>query len=697
MRVGTVTLALVAACSAWPTFLHKEKLPHPAPGFSFHSNSTSSNSSSSSNQNSASGNYTSSGSGFNFSHSSSNSSSSSADHSSSSSFSGFFSGGNSNGESASFGNSGSKFPFGFLAGGQAPSFDFHSLFAGGQVPVPGAQGSSVGNEGASSSTQLSSANSQGSLSRAHGSQAGQVSQSAAGVSSADVRPDGSGSPVNTQDSSSFIVTTTNLNTVTPSSVSVHFTTDDPAASSATESTVYFQSTTFDPEGSTHKSFSHHQLGDDTNVKSADFASGQTPQELNTQPGPKISTAGTHGLLSGKDTLARNTQELLSDKEFGFASFHFQTSTVSFQPDTQEAVTTVTPSDFDLPLDGFQKDHFDHSTGTQDPSIQLETGSQRHQNDKHGLTDGQQSQDSHSRTEGIEYNFQSTQDTPSTGLQQPSFDYQSENEDSGAITTDFLNFQQTNEAQKPEFLLKSDVSDAENQEASFRLQDTPQASSFGFPSNTNHFASATVGSAAGTGSSISKTGSSSEYQSATNSFFSSTQAPISSDVPASPSASQFDYDYHNDDSTTLLSTSPVVTKPAFPPFPSSAGDLPAPQSHLPSTGFQVGTSDSSVQAEVPSSGVQSDFSLSGSGTSAPDFQFNTGFSLNQDYDTQESSYSEQPNTHSGISDASVDIHALKSGSHNTRELASGSESVSDSPSRCSKNFWRRAKQYPQLFC
>ncbi|XP_063594230.1 hornerin-like [Penaeus indicus] len=668
MRVGTVTLALVAACSAWPTFLPKEKLPHPAPGFSFHSNSTSSNSSSSSNQNSASGNYTSTGSGFNFSHSSSNSSSSSADHSSSSSFSGFFSGGNSNGGAAFFGNSGSKFPF-----------DFHSLFAGGQVPVPGAQGSSVGNEGASSSTQLSSANSQGSPSHAHGSQASQTSQFAAGVSSADVRPDGSGSPVNTQDSPSFIVTTSNLNTVTPSSVGVHFTTDDPAASSATESTAYFKSTTFVPEGSTHKSFSHLQFGDDTKVKSADFASGQTPQDLITQPGPKISTAGTRGLLSGKDTSATNSQELLNDKEFGFASFQFQTTTVSFQPDTQEAVTAVTPSGLDLPLDGFQKDHFDHSTGTQGSSIQLETGSQRHQNDKHVLTDAQQSQDSHSRTEGIEYDFQSTQDTPSTGLQQPSFDYQSETEDSGAISTDFLNVQQTKEAQKPEFLLKSDVSDAENQEASFRLQDTTQTSSFGFPSNTNHFASATDRSAVGTGSSILKTGSSSEYQSATNSFSSSTQAPISSDVPASPSASQFDYDYHTDDSTTFLSTSPVVTKPAFPPFPSSAGDLPAPEIHLPSTEFQVGISDSSVQVEVPSSGVQSDFSLSGSGTSAPEFQFNTGFSLNQDYDTQESSYSEQPNTHSGISDVSVNIHALKSGTHNTRELASGSELVPDSPS------------------
>lgn len=543
------------------------------------------------------------------------------------------------------------------------------------MPVPGAQGSSVGNEGASSSTQLSLANSQGSLSHAHGSPG---SQSSSGVSSAGIRPDGSGAPVNKQDSPPFTATTTNLHTVTPSSVGVHFTTDNPV-SSATESTVYFQSTTFAPEDSTHKSFSHHHFEDETDVKSTNFASGQTPQQLDTPPGPKISTAGAHGLLSGQDTLPANTQELQSNNDFGFASFHFQTSTVSFQPDTQEAVTPVTPSDLDLPLDGFQRDYFDHSVGTQDSSVQLEAEPQRHHNDKHGLNDAQQSQDSLSRTEGIEYDFQSTQDTSSTGLQQPSFDYQSETEDSGAITTDFLNFQQANKAQTPEFLLKTDVFDAGNQETSFGLQHTTQASSFGFPTNTNTFASATDGSAAGIGSSNSNIGSSSEYESATNSFFSSTQAPISSDVPASPSASQFDYDYHNDDSTTFLSTSPLVTKPAFPPFPSSAGNLPAPESQLPSTEFQLGTSDSSVQAEVPSSGVQSDFSLSDSETSAPEFQFNAGFSSNQDYDTQESSYSEQPNTHSGISDASVNIHALKSGTHGTRELASGSDFVSDTSS------------------
>ncbi|ROT70205.1 hypothetical protein C7M84_011526 [Penaeus vannamei] len=607
------------------------------------------------------GNYTSTGNGFNFSHSSSNSSSSSADHSSSSSFSGFFSGDNSNSGAAFFGNSGNKFPFNFQAGGQAPSFDFHSLFAGGQVPTPGAHASSAGNEGAPFSTQLSPADSQGSFSQEQGSQG---SQSAAGTS-AGIRPHGSGSPVNTQDSPSIIVTTPNRSTVTPPSVGVQFTTDNPGSSTAA-STVYFQSTTFAPEGSTHKSFSHIH----TDVNSAP---SQTPQELNTQPGPKISTAGTHGLLSGKDTLASNTQDLQSHKDFGFASFHFQTSThnpiaVSFQPDTQEAVTAVTPIDLD---------YLDHSVGTQDSSIQLETGSQTYQNGEHSLTDLQQSQ---SRADG---------DISSTGPQQHSFDFQSENEDSGATTTDFLNFQQKIKTQSPEFLLNTDASDAGNQETSFGIRDTTQASStfgtsnsasktqgsVGFPSNTNDFASATERSAASTGSSSSNTGSSNAYQAATNSFFSSTQAPILGDIPASSSASQFDYDYHTDDSTTFLSTSPVVTKPAFPPISSSTGNLPAPESHLPPSEFQVGTSDSSVQAVVPSSGVQSDvsFSLSGSETSAPDFHFDTGFSSNQDYDTQESSYSEQPNTQSGIPDASVNIHGSKSSSLDTRELASVSDS------------------------
>nr|XP_027234065.1 uncharacterized protein LOC113825433 [Penaeus vannamei] len=431
----------------------------------------------------------------------------------------FFSGDNSNSGAAFFGNSGNKFPFNFQAGGQAPSFDFHSLFAGGQVPTPGAHASSAGNEGAPFSTQLSPADSQGSFSQEQGSQG---SQSAAGTS-AGIRPHGSGSPVNTQDSPSIIVTTPNRSTVTPPSVGVQFTTDNPGSSTAA-STVYFQSTTFAPEGSTHKSFSHIH----TDVNSAP---SQTPQELNTQPGPKISTAGTHGLLSGKDTLASNTQDL-------------------------SAVTAVTPIDLD---------YLDHSVGTQDSSIQLETGSQTYQNGEHSLTDLQQSQ---SRADG---------DISSTGPQQHSFDFQSENEDSGKLHL---------ESETPLKLLLL--------LALLTLSKTQ--GSVGFPSNTKIL-----------------------------------------QVPP------------NDLQQALKVTCPSE--------------------------FQVGTSDSSVQAVVPSSGVQSDvsFSLSGSETSAPDFHFDTGFSSNQDYDTQESSYSEQPNTQSGIPDASVNIQWLKVKLLDTRELASVSDS------------------------
>ncbi|ROT62218.1 hypothetical protein C7M84_019950 [Penaeus vannamei] len=384
------------------------------------------------------GNYTSTGNGFNFSHSSSNSSSSSADHSSSSSFSG---------GAAFFGNSGNKFPFNFQAGGQAPSFDFHSLFAGGQVPTPGAHASSAGNEGAPFSTQLSPADSQGSFSQEQGSQG---SQSAAGTS-AGIRPHGSGSPVNTQDSPSIIVTTPNRSTVTPPSVGVQFTTDNPGSSTAA-STVYFQSTTFAPEGSTHKS----------------------------------------------------------------------------------AVTAVTPIDLD---------YLDHSVGTQDSSIQLETGSQTYQNGEHSLTDLQQSQ---SRADG---KLHLESETPLKLL----------------LLLALLTLSKTQ-------------------------------GSVGFPSNTKIL-----------------------------------------QVPP------------NDLQQALKVTCPSE--------------------------FQVGTSDSSVQAVVPSSGVQSDvsFSLSGSETSAPDFHFDTGFSSNQDYDTQESSYSEQPNTQSGIPDASVNIQWLKVKLLDTRELASVSDS------------------------
>ncbi|XP_042859209.1 dentin sialophosphoprotein-like, partial [Penaeus japonicus] len=690
VRVGSVTLALVAACSAWPTFLPEEKRPHPAPGFSFHSNSTSSNSSSSSNQNSASSNYTSSDNGFNFSHSSSNSSSSSADHSSSSSFSGFFSGGNSGNGASFFGNNGNKFPFGSHAGGQPSFFDFHSLFAGGQVPSPGVHASSVGNEGASSSTQLSSASDQGSFSNIHGNQG---SQSTAGVPSAGTRTDRFRSPVNTQDSPSFTVTTSNPNTVTPSSsFGTHFTTTGNPVSSTADTTVYFQPTTFAPTGSTHKSFSHFQLEDGTDAKSRNFASGHTAQEssLNTQSGPQISTVGTHGLLTGKHTTASDAQDLESDKNFAFGLFHFQTSThrptaVSFLPDTQEAVTPVAPSGLNLPLDGFEKDRLDLSTGRQDSSAQLEIESQTHQNDTHGLTDVQQSYDSLSNIEDSEFELQPTGVTLSTDLQQPSFD----NQDSGVTTKDFLHFHlSTDKAHKPEFLPETGSSDIGNKETLFGFHGTTGTSDFGtansetpesvdFQSVTNNFESGTLESAADTDSAISNTGSSNEYQTGTNVLL-STQAP-SSDIPASSSANQFDYDNHNYDSTTHVSTPSTVPTTAFQPFSPSTGDLAIPESHSPSTVVLADTGESTVETEVPSSDFQSDFgvSFSVSQASAPEFQFNTGSSGNQDYDSPDSSFSELPNTHSGILDSSVKSQESKSSTHDAREMASGSESVPNS--------------------